>query len=153
MAEIKSKRLLCRNLPENREVAAKCNSKPIMGLCMFFGVGALLCLTSYWIFGLIIAVLSLLGLFFIKNQVMTEFNEEYVVFYKEGDTEGCYLLYWEDIDRWKYQNGKAGLDYIQILLKNGEMHTYKIFSRKKMLKYFNQYSPNPETFLNEDDED
>lgn len=153
MDEIKSKRLLCRNLPKSREVEAKCNSKPVLGLCMFFIIGALLCLTSYWVFGVLIAVLSLLGLFFIKNQVMTEFNKEYVVFYKEGDLEECYLLYWEDIDRWKYQNGKGGLDFIQILLKNGELQTHKIFSKGKMMKYFNRYSPNPVIIKNEDDED
>ena len=151
MAEIKSKRLLSRNLPVDRVIELKINSKPYLGLSLFVLLGVAICFTGYWIFGVIIFTLCLLGLLFIKNQVTTEFNQEYVIFYSEGNSEECFIIYWEDIERWQVLSEKTGLDFIRIQLKNGEKLAYKIFAKNKAVKYFEKLAPNPEESVYDED--
>ncbi len=154
MTEINSKRMYVHNLPENRVVETKINSKPTVGLLVFAFFGLILLFADkVWIFGLIVMAFSLAGVVLIKNHVMTELNGEYAVFYKEGKPDECFFLYWSDVDEWQIMPMKTGLDRLVITLKDGEKVVFPVFSRAKIEKYFKKYAPNrPKVDLDDDDE-
>lgn len=154
MSEIRSKRLYCHNLPEDRTIETKINSKPTGGLLVFvlFGI-SLMCVGKLWIFGLLITLMTLAGVVFIKNHVMTELSSDHAVFYKESSREECFYLYWDDVEEWKIMPMKTGLDQLIIELKDGEKVRFTVFSRRKIEKYFKKYAPNiAKVDLDDDDE-
>lgn len=154
MSEIRSKRLYCHNLPEDRVIETKINSKPTGGLLVFALLGiSLMCVGKVWIFGLLIALASMAGVILIKNHVMTELSSDHAVFYKENSREECFYLYWEDVEEWKIMPMKTGLDQLIIQLKDGERVRFTVFSRRKIDKYFKKYAPNrPKVEIDDDDE-
>lgn len=154
MSEIRSKRLYSHNLPEDRSIETKINSKPTAGLLVFvfFGI-SLMCVGKLWIFGLLIALMALAGVLFIKNHVMTELSSDHAVFYKDTNREECFILYWDDVEEWKIMPMKTGLDQLIIELKDGEKVCFTVFSRRKIEKYFKKYAPNkPKIEIDDDDE-
>ncbi|MDE6476046.1 MAG: hypothetical protein K2L08_04250 [Erysipelotrichaceae bacterium] len=88
-----------------------------------------------------IAIMLIFGyqLLFVRNVVMTEFYEEYVVFYMDKKREECFLLFWNDVRSWAYIKKKYELDMIEVILKNDQSVTFKCLSKRKLLKNFMMY--------------
>lgn len=152
MEELRSKRLKTRNLPSSRIIETKIDTKPYIGLIVVLMIAIACIMTDFWIFGLLLSLLCIAALIFVKNQCITELNEEFAVFYREGDPEECTVVYWDEIEDWNYVYAKVGLDYIKILMKNGEVLMFKSFSKNKLLKYFNRYAPKKAIEEDEDEE-
>ncbi len=138
--EMKSKRLKSIHLNSDRLIEDSIYSKPYLGLFSFFAFGLVfIFFTQYWILGLLISVFCIFGLIKVKNHCVTEFNDQYVLFYNEGNWEECNLIYWDEIHLWSYETGKVGLDIVKIELSDGHQMAFHSYSRKKIMKYFNQH--------------
>ena len=73
-----------------------------------------------------------------KNQKITEFYEDFVVFYNSKDESECYIVFWDEIKNWNYERGRFDTDRIHIQLKNNQRIVFLSLSRSKMKKYFQQ---------------
>lgn len=144
MKEIRSKVLKIRNLPKNSERVDFISSKPYMFLTSFLAIGILMFLIQLKFIGVVLTGLSAVGFFVMKDKVVTEFYDEYVVFYDEKKPDECYILFWEDIVVWHYLASKSSLDEIDIVLKNDKHVKFQVLSKTKILKYFRKYAHNSE---------
>ncbi len=86
----------------------------------------------------------LFNLFCIPNKVVTEFYEEYAVYYYEQEKDECFILFWEDIASWIYYPKMNDLDLIEIELKNHARICFKCLSKHKTMQYFQMFAPNKE---------
>lgn len=137
---VKSKTLKIRNLPQNEKRLASINSKPYLFIVVFLGVGFYALWKDYYIVGAIVVAIFLFNLFCIPNKVVTEFYEEYAVYYYEQEKDECFILFWEDIACWTYHSKMNDLDMIEIELVNGASICFKCLSKPKTLQYFQKYA-------------
>lgn len=142
MKEIKSKVLKIRNLPKDKQRVDFISSKPYMFLTTFLAFGILLFAIQLKLAGIVLIGLSVAGFFMMKDKVVTEFYDEYVVFYDEKHLDECYILFWEDVMVWHYLVSKSSLDEIEIILKNDKHVKFQVLSKPKILKYFRKYAHN-----------
>lgn len=138
--KIKSNRFKCRNLPKNYDVKAVVKSKPIFMMCLALALGiVLIFMKSYMFVGILLLGMALFGLIFSKNPVTVEFSDQFVVFYLDDHQEDCYLVYYEDIDRYEYKRKVFDTDVLQIVLKNQKVLEFKSLDKKKVTKNLNQH--------------
>jgi hypothetical protein len=141
---VKSKTLKIRNLPQGKKRLACINSKPYLFIVMFLSFGAYAIWKGYYVVGAIILAVFLFNLFCIPNKVVTEFYEEYAVYYYEQEKDECFILFWEDIASWIYYPKMNDLDLIEIELKDHARICFKCLSKHKTMQYFQMFAPNKE---------
>lgn len=132
---IRSKNLKIRNLPKNNKRLDQVNSKPYLFLIIFFTLGVSLLLCKSYLIGTVVTVLFLYNICFVRNSILIEFFEEYVVFYNTTQKDECFLLFWEDIAKWQYKNTKVDFDILEITLKDGKQVSIKCIGKRKTLRY------------------
>lgn len=137
---VKSKVLKIRNLPTDGKKIDQINAKPYMLIIVFLLIGVSLLFTRVYLMGIVIALLFLYCLLFVKDVVLIEFYERYAVFYLNNDKDECFLLFWEDIEKWSVTSSRNELDTLNIELKNHQCVSLKCVSRKKVEKYFLLYA-------------
>lgn len=124
-------------MPEREYKLGDIHSKPYGFIIFFLGVGVYMAHSNLMI-GILLIALFLYYLFVNKNQTVTEFYEDFVVFYHERNEEECYILFWDEIESWDYERGRFDVDRLHVKLKNGEKIAFRSLSRLKMKKYFHQ---------------
>ncbi len=138
LVELKSKKLKVRNLPERDYKLGDIQSKPYGFIIFFLLLGIYIAYRSNLLFGILLIGIFLYYLLVNKNQVMTEFYEDFVVFYNERDPQECYIVFWDEIASWTYERGRFDTDRVHVSLKNGEKIVFRSLSPMKMKKYFHQ---------------
>ena len=133
---VRSNVLKTRNLPRSSKKLDAINAKPYLFIVILFMIGITLLVYGYFLTGIAITLIFGYHLLFIRNAIVTEFYEEYVVFYMDKNCEECFLLFWNDILSWSYLKRKHDLDMIEVVLKNNQKVSFKCLSKKKILKYF-----------------
>lgn len=136
---VKSKNLKIRNLPQNKKCMACINSKPYLFILFFLCIGGYALWKGYYVVGAIVVAIFLFNLCCIPNKIVTEFYDEYAVYYYEQEKDECFILFWEDIASWMYHSKMNDLDMIEIELVNGASICFKCLSKPKTLKYFQKY--------------
>lgn len=137
---VKSKTLKIRNLPKDEKRLACINSKPYLFIVLFLTIGFYALWKQYYIVGTIIVAIFLFNLFCIPNKVVTEFFEDYAVYYYEQEKDECFILFWEDIATWTYFSRMNDLDMIEVELKNGAGICFKCLSKQVTLQYFQKFA-------------
>lgn len=133
---VRSNVLKTRNLPQNTKRLDVINSKPYLFILLFCVIGIFFLMYNCFLIGIAIMLIFGYQLLFVRNVVMTEFYEEYVVFYMDKKREECFLLFWNDVRSWAYIKKKYELDMIEVVLKNDQSVTFKCLSKRKLLKNF-----------------
>lgn len=139
MVNVKSKILKIRNLPSDGKKVDQIKAKPYGFIIVFLLFGVALLWTSFYLLGIIITLIFLYYLLFVKDMVLIEFYDRYVVFYLNNGRDECFLLFWEDIMEWSVTSSRRDLDVLNIILKNNEHIALKCITRKKVEKYFTLY--------------
>lgn len=143
---VRSKNLKIRNLPKQCKRIGQINSKPYVFLVLFFILGILLIACRSYVMGTILTVLFIYNLCFVKNCVLIEFYEDHAVFYQiTTHKDDCYLLFWDDIEKWRYVKTKTDYDLLEITLKNGKEISLKCISKHKTLHCFKRFVKVPQT--------
>lgn len=137
---VKSKILKIRNLPCDGKKLDTISSKPYMFICFLLSLGVLLLCTDYYLIGCIVTIFAAFYLFFVKNIKLIEFYDKYVFFYTNNGSDECFVLFWEDVERWEIVKGKGALDTLEIMLKNHQSVSISCVSGKKIEKYFVTYT-------------
>lgn len=138
---IRSKNLKIRNLPKGNRRLDQINSKPYVFLGLFLVLGVTLFLCRSYLLGSMFIILFFYNFCFIKNDILIEFYDEYVVFYHYNNRKDeCFLLFWQDIEKWQYVHTKKDYDQIEVWLKNGKQVSIQCISQHKTLKYFKRYA-------------
>ena len=136
--DIRSKKLKTRNLPEPREAIDQINAKPYVFLILFLFIGLYMFFTSNYLMGIFMMAIFLYYLIFIKNKVVTEFYEDYIVFYNEKEMEECYIVFYAEIKSWVYLPGRFDTDRVEITFKDGKRVAFDSLSKRKMKRYLDQ---------------
>lgn len=109
-------------------------------MCLALALGiVLIFMKSYMFVGILLLGMALFGLIFSKNPVTVEFSDQFVIFYLDDHQEDCYLVYYEDIDRYEYKRKVFDTDVLQIVLKNQKVLEFKSLDKKKVTKNLNQH--------------
>lgn len=137
--EIRSKKLKTRNLPEPREAIDKINAKPYIFIALFLIIGLYMFFTSSYLWGIFMIAIFLYYLIFVKNKILTEFYEEYIVFYNEKDDDECYIVFYNEVKSWSYEPGRFASDTVEMTFKNGKRVRFDCLSKHKMRRYMGEY--------------
>lgn len=137
---VKSKILKIRNLPTDGKKIDQINAKPYLFIIVCLIAGISLMCTNLYLIGIIITFMFLYYLLFVKDVVLIEFYDQYAVFYLNNGKDECFLLFWEDVQRWSITSNRNDLDLLNIVLRNNECIALKCLSRKKVEKYFLLYA-------------
>lgn len=137
---VRSKILKIRNLPKGDKRIDHVHAKPyvFISICLAIGIG-LLC-TRFFLAGIIVTLIFLFYLIFVRDMILIEIYDQYAVFYFINEKDECFLLFWEDIEKWEVINSRTDLDVLNITLHNHEMISLKCLSKKKVIKYFVKYT-------------
>ena len=109
-----------------------------MFICFLLSLGVLLLCSDYYLVGCVITIFAAFYLFFVKNIKLVEFYDRYAFFYTNNGSDECFVLFWEDVERWQIIKGKSALDTLEITLKNHQSVSISCVSSKKIEKYFTQ---------------
>ena len=142
MVNVKSKILKIRNLPKDGKRIDHVNAKPYLFIIVCLIVGVALLFTKIYFVGIVITLLFLYYFVFVRDVVLVEFYDQYAVFYLNNGKDECFLLFWEDVVKWEIINNRNDLDHLNIIMRNQESITLKCLSKKKVAKYFGQYTGN-----------
>lgn len=137
---VRSNVLKTRNLPQSSKKLDEIKVKPYLFIIILFMIGIAFLVYGHFLMGIAITLIFGYNLLFIRNVVVTEFYEEYVVFYMDKNCEECFLLFWNDILSWSYVKRKHDLDIIEVVLKNNHKVSFKCLSKKKVLKNFTAHA-------------
>lgn len=137
---VKSKILKIRNLPCDGTKLETISSKPYVFICFLLLMGIVLLCSDYYLFGCVITIFAAFYLFFVKNIKLIEFYDRYAFFYTNNGKDECFVLFWEDVEKWEIIKGKSALDTLTITLKNHQSVTISCVSSKKIEKYFQKYT-------------
>ncbi len=136
---VRSNVLKTRNLPQSSKKLDVVNSKPYLFIILLFIIGILFIVYDFLLIGIAITLIFGYNLLFIRNVVVTEFFEDYAVFYMDKNREECFLLFWNDILSWSYVKTKQDFDRIEVVLKNNQKVSFKCLSKNKILKNFKKH--------------
>lgn len=139
---VRSKILKIRNLPIDGKKIGQIKAKPYGFILLFLFMGICLLCTRFYIVGFVITAIFIYYLFFVRDMVLVEFFDRYVVFYLNNGKEECFLLFWEDIEHWNITSSRRDMDVLNIILRNNQTIALKCLGRKKIEKYFNEYASN-----------
>lgn len=140
---MKSKKLKRWNLPAYGEKLDCVKSKPYSILIMIVLIGLALISIDQKVIGIAIIVLACYQIGFANNQVLCEFYDHYVVFYKTQEPDECFILFWQDVAKWQYRCGWMQ-DELHVILKDGTTMDFCSLSRRKIERYFRKYVPDVE---------
>lgn len=134
--DVRSQSIKIRNLPQGHKRIGCINAKPYLLFGTIGMIGILLLLREkYMILGVLLLLSSLYCFLFIKNERLVEFYDEYCVFYRMNTyRDECFLLFWNEIDDWKIQQGSE-YDTLIITLRNQKKVHLKCVSRHKLIRY------------------
>lgn len=136
----KSNRYKCRNLPTNYPVNATIKSKPIFAMWVFLVIGVLMMFsTNYKYIGVVFALLGGYTLFFTKNNVSIEFSNDFMVVYLDDQSEECFLIYYNEVEGYRYIARMYQTDYVQVITKNKRMFEFKSLDRRRLRKNLQKY--------------
>lgn len=136
---VRSKVLKIRNLPHDGKKVAQITSKPYLFIIICLLIGGALLFTRMYLLGVVIAILFLCYLLFVRDVVLVEFFDRYVVFYLNNGQDECYLLFWEDVASWQLVQHRNDLDELKVVLKNQQTISLRCLGRKKLLRWFHTY--------------
>ena len=137
--DIRSKKLKTRNLPEPREAIDQINAKPYVFIALFLFIGLYMFFMTSYLWGVFMIAIFLYYLVFVKNKILTEFYEDYIVFYNDKDEEECYIVFYNEIKSWSYEVGRFATDTVQITFKDGKRIAFDCLSKRKMKRYLNEH--------------
>lgn len=141
MNKIKSTRLKCRNLPYDQEPVDCINSKPIVALCCLIVLGVLLLLRPTLFFlGLFAIGIAIHGIFFAKDNILVEFNEQYAIFYLDEKREDCYVLYWMDVISYEFIQKAFDTDQLSVELVDGQVVMFKVLNKRILQRNFKKFT-------------
>lgn len=148
--KVKSNRFKCRNLPKSYTINEKIKSKPIMMMVVSGIVGAVLMIDQKLIaIGVVLVAISLYGLFLTKNHTIIGFGDDFVIFYLDDHEEDCYLIYFNDIERFEFVHSTFDVDRLKLELKDHRKLEFKLFERHKVESNFKKHL----NMYHEDDEE
>lgn len=136
----RSNRYKRRNLPENYQVIGAIKSKPIFAMWTFLIIGGIMVFsTNYKLIGAVFAIIGGHTLFFTENKVSAEFSNDFMVVYPSDQEEECFLIYYNEVETYKYVARLYQTDYVQIITKDRKMFEFKSLDRRKMKKFLKLY--------------
>lgn len=141
MNKIKSTRLKCRNLPYDIEPLDQINAKPLVALSCLIALGILLLFRqSLFFLGLFAIGVGIHGIFFAKDSILVEFNDQFAVFYMDDKREDCYVLYWEDVVQYEFIQKAFDTDQLSVELKDGQHVMFKVLNKRILQRNFKKYT-------------
>ena len=145
---VKSKVLKTRNLPVDGKLIDHCNAKPYLFILLAISIGALLLMTRFYLIGFVILCFFLYYLIFVKDVTLIEFYDKYAVFYFNNAENECFLLFWEDVEKWQVHSSRKDFDQVEVTLRNQQVVSLKCLERKKLERYLTTYTnANTETVM------
>ena len=75
---------------------------------------------SLYLIGIVITFMFLYYLLFVKDVTLIEFYDKYAIFYLNNGKDECFLLFWEDVEKWSISSSRNDLDVLNIVLRNQE---------------------------------
>lgn len=137
---IKSNRYKCKNMPTDHKVNHVIKSKPVFAMSFIFFTGIIMSLSGeYLLIGAALAVMSGYTLFFTKNKVSIEFTDNYMIVYLNDQTEEGYLIYYNEVENYRYVPKMYQTDEVEILLINKKLISFKSLDRRRLRKYLKKY--------------
>ncbi len=140
---VRSKILKIRNLPTDGELIDHINAKPYLFILVYIAIGLALMFTRLYLIGIVITFMFLYYLLFVKDVTLIEFYDKYAIFYLNNGKDECFLLFWEDVEKWSISSSRNDLDVLNIVLRNQESIALKCLGRKKVARYFVTYVSTP----------
>ena len=138
---MKSKELKVYNLPYDRKIEASIDAKPYELIFIIVVVGVILSILLKVTFsGIALVLLGVFGLSFLPKHVLLEFSNEYVVIYNRANHNECVMVYYEDIQSWRYIKGNS-FDELELTLINGSKESVEAFSKITFEGAMNKYIP------------
>lgn len=132
----RSNRYKKRNLPENYSVIDVIKIKPIFAMFVFLLIGSIMVFsTNYKLIGGVFALIGGYTLFFAENKVSVEFSNDFMVVYLEDQEEECFLIYYDEVESYRYRARMYQTDYVQIITKDRKMFEFKSLDRRRMKKF------------------
>ncbi len=136
----RSNRYKVRNLPENYPVKDVIKNKPVFAMFVFMLIGGVMIFsTKYALIGAVFALVGGYTLFFAENKVSVEFSQDFMVVYLAEQEEECFLIYYNEIESYKYCAKMYQTDEVQIITKDRKMFEFKSLDRRKMKKFLKAY--------------
>lgn len=138
--KVKSNRYKCRNLPTHYSVNQVIKAKPVFAMLVFFVIGfVMLFHKNYWYMGAFFCAIGGYTLFFTKNNVAVEFSDDFMVVYLDDKSDECYLIYYDEVDKFQYQAKMYETDIVRIFMKNKKIFEFKSLDRRRLKKNLNKY--------------
>ena len=136
----RSNRYKVRNLPENYPVNNVIKSKPIFAMIVFLLIGGIMVFsTNYKLIGAVFALIGGYTLFFAEDKISVEFSKDFMVVYLTEQVEECLVIYYNEVEAYKYCAKMYQTDYVQIITKDRKMFEFLSLDRRKMKKYLKAY--------------
>lgn len=138
---VRSKMLKIRNLPKGHRRLGSINTKPIDLFIAVLAFGVVLIAVKSLFIGTFLIAFSLYNILFIRGDCLAEFYDDFVVFYHvNSHKDECYLVFWEDIDKWQVLKNRKHYDELIIGLKNNTIVRFPCVSKIKLARYFRRYA-------------
>ncbi len=134
---MKSKQLSIHNMPDVKQAESEISAKPYLLMIFFVLVSAFIARKVNFWFGAGFGLFAI-GLFaLLPSRVLIRFFKEYMILFNKGREE-CMLIYYEDVEKYEYEEGKDA-DEVIFTLKDGSEERLEAFSRKLFEKRLNKY--------------
>lgn len=123
MDDLRAKRCLISELPENDKPVKTVSMKPYtsIAVCIIFSI--VMIITNFIpIAGWIIIAIAIVVSIKIPNYKIMDAYQDYFVIYQRNDNTYCQLVHWNEVLEWAFKQGKgAGSDMIVVKIKGEEI--------------------------------
>lgn len=135
-----SKEIKSYNLPASHHPVQVIDAKPYSILFFLLVIGAALSLYSGLMYGFALLILGAMVFVMLPRRILLEFCDDYMVMYNRPSNNECMMVYYCDIERWKYQKG-IYYDELVIDLVDGSHETIEAFSKSTFEFALEQHVP------------
>lgn len=135
---MKSKELKNYNLPDNRVYNQKLEAKPIALLLVIMGLGFVLLIMKYYIYGTVLFFFAAACIMFLPSRRLIEFYDDYMIMYNKARKDECNIIYYDDIKSWDYRVAVAG-DELILVLNDDSVQKCDAYSKKEFENELNKY--------------
>ncbi len=138
--EYKNRVIRVENIP-NLPINASIKLKPVASLWGMIAFSVFIMLTNRsWIIGIIIFILAIYGMAFVPNRKLIDFTNEFMISYLFNNKEECILIYWDEINQWRYIFGHGSNDHLSIVTNDGAKYMIDATNKVKVVKYLRKYA-------------
>ena len=139
---MKSKEIKAHNLPSERRIIHRLETKPyvLLGVVLALGI-----VTFRFNTMLAIAITSTMAyaIVILPSRTLLDFTEFYVVMYNQASKSDCIMIYYDEIVSWSYRKGTLE-DELSIELIDGSIERIECFNRHKVRRLMSDLAPNKE---------